>query len=148
MLTEYEYSLAFVPSRMRRIVYLAQSVVILLIFLFQPFIALWWLVLWPWLFFCFYQLIWQWLQPVKARLLFLSEKGRLRWWQDELPAGQLSADALVSQLGILLRWQDSELQHHQLWVYRDNVSEEHFRSLARVCQTVRWQQQSSLTDRR
>lgn len=133
---------------MRRIVYLAQSLFILLIFLLQPFYALWWLVLWPWLFFCFYQLLQQWQQPVKARLLFLSEKGQLKWWQDELPAGQLSAESLVSQLGIWLRWQDTELRPQQLWLYRDNLSEENFRSLARVCQTVKWQQQAGSANRR
>ncbi|OGO78573.1 MAG: hypothetical protein A2203_12940, partial [Chromatiales bacterium RIFOXYA1_FULL_46_5] len=130
------------------IVYLAQSLFILLIFLLQPFYALWWLVLWPWLFFCFYQLLQQWQQPVKARLLFLSEKGQLKWWQDELPAGQLSAESLVSQLGIWLRWQDTEQRPQQLWLYRDNLSEENFRSLARVCQTVKWQQQAGSANRR
>lgn len=136
------------PSRMRRIVYLAQSLFILLIFLLQPFYALWWLVLWPWLFFCFYQLLRQWQEPVKARLLFLSEKGELKWWQDELPAGQLSAESLVSQLGIWLRWQDTEKRPQQLWLYRDNLSEENFRSLARVCQSVKWQQQAGSANRR
>lgn len=133
---------------MRQLVYLAQSAFILLIFLLQPFYALWWLVLWPWLFFCFYQLLQQWQQPVKARLLFLTEKGDLKWWQDELPAGQLSATSLVSQLGIWLRWQDAEQQSQQLWLYRDNLSEEHFRSLARVCQSVKWQQQAGSANRR
>ncbi len=133
---------------MRRIVYLAQSLFILLIFLLQPFYALWWLVLWPWLFFCFYQLLQQWQQPVKARLLFLSEKGELKWWQDELPAGQLLASSLVSQFGIWMRWQDTEQRPQQLWLYRDNLSEEDFRSLARVCQTVKWPQQAGSANRR
>lgn len=133
---------------MRRIVYLAQSVFILLIFLLQPFYALWWLLLWPWLFFCFYQLLRQWQQPVKARLLFLGEKGELKWWHDELPAGQMSATSLVSQFGIWLRWQDAEQRLQQLWLYRDNLSEEDFRSLARVCQTVKWQQHADSANRR
>lgn len=133
---------------MRRIVYLAQSVFILFIFLLQPFYALWWLLLWPWLFFCFYQLLRQWQQPVKARLLFLGEKGELKWWHDELPAGQMSATSLVSQFGIWLRWQDAEQQLQQLWLYRDNLSEEDFRSLARVCQTVKWQQHADSANRR
>jgi hypothetical protein len=133
---------------MRRIVYLAQSVFILLIFLLQPFYAFWWLLLWPWLFFCFYQLLRQWQQPVKARLLFLGEKGELKWWQDELPAGQMSATSLVSQFGIWLRWQDAEQRLQQLWLYRDNLSEEDFRSLARVCQTVKWQQHADSANRR
>ena len=100
------------------------------------------------LFFCFYQLLRQWQQPVKARLLFLSEKGELKWWQDELPAGLLSAESLVSQFGIWLRWQDTEQQPQQLWLYRDNLSEEQFRSLARVCQSVKWQQQAGSANRR
>ncbi|MDF3127014.1 protein YgfX [Rheinheimera sp. 1928-s] len=133
---------------MRRILYLAQCLLILLIFLLQPFYALWWLLLWPWLFFCFYQLLRQWQHPIKARLLLLSEKGELKWWQDELPAGQLSAESLVSQLGIWLRWRDTEQQTQQLWLYRDNLSEEHFRSLARVCQTAKWQQQADSVNRR
>lgn len=124
---------------MRQIVYLAQVSLIFLIFLLQPFYAYWWLLLWPWLFFCLYQLLRQWQQPVKVRLLFLSEKGQLKWWHDEMPSGQLLAESLVSQFGIWLRWQDALQQPQQLWIYRDNLSDAHFRSLARVCQTVKWQ---------
>ena len=133
---------------MRRIFYLAQSLFIVVIFLLQPFYALWWLVLWPWQFICLYQLLRQWQQPVTARLLFLSEKGEIKWWHDELPAGQLLPESLVSQWGIWLRWQDAELRAQQLWLYRDNLSEDHFRSLARVCQTVKWQHQAGSASRR
>jgi hypothetical protein len=136
-----------VPSRLRLMLYLAQSCFILLLFLLQPFQPLWWLLFWPWLFVCFYQLLRQWQQQLPV-LLFLSEKGELRWWQEQKPAGQLLANCLVSQWGIWLRWLDTEQKPQQLWLYRDNLSEADFRSLARVCQTVKWQQQTDSAARR
>ncbi|WP_337880963.1 protein YgfX [Rheinheimera sp.] len=143
MFNGYGYNLKIQPSRWRRWWCRGQLLAVLLLFAVHPVYGWWWLLLWPALFFCFYQLLQQWRQPVPAEQCWLTEHGQIRWADDALAAGQIQSHSLISQYGVLLRWQDSQQQQHQLWLYRDNFNEADFRALCRVCQTVQWQGQSS-----
>ncbi|MFC4653695.1 MULTISPECIES: protein YgfX [Rheinheimera] len=143
MYSEFEYNLAIKPSGYRRWLCCGQLALVLLLFAVHPVYGWWWLLLWPALFFSFYQLLQHWRQPVVADQCWLSAAGELRFADDVLPAGQILPSSLISQFGVLLRWQNQQQQTHLLWFYADNFSDADFRALCRVCQTVQWQQRGS-----
>lgn len=79
------------------------------------------------------------LGPV-AKGLALQADGQLRWWQSERPGGQLIAGCLVSEFGLLLRWQSIGNHQHQQWLLADQLNTADYRALARQLNQFNWQQ--------
>lgn len=86
----------------------------------------------------FYLLFDSWSQPFRSAVLCLDEKGAIQWQQVSFAAGQLSHRSLISNLLLLLEWQDEQGQKHRFWLFKDQVSEQDYRALARQLQLQRW----------
>lgn len=136
------FSLALQPSRWRALPYGLSLLVFILLCLLLP-LSIWQLLmLSPLLVFWLYRQLQCWQQPLFCRMLTLDENGRIRFFADVKPAGQLLGQSLVCAWGFWLYWRDDEAVVHQLWLYRDNFSESDGRALARACVQSRWQKQS------
>lgn len=136
------FSLALQPSRWRALPYGLSLLALILLCLLLP-LSGWQLLLCSPVFILW--LYWQlqrWQQPLNCRMLTLDENGRIRFFADVKPAGQLLQHSLVCAWGFWLYWRDDEGVVHQLWLYRDNFSESDGRALARACVQSRWLAQS------
>ena len=78
-------------------------------------------------------------QPQAATGLSLQPDGQLRWWLSKLPGGQLREGCLVSEFGVLVRWQSEHRQLHQQWLLADQLSAADYRALARQLNQFNWQ---------
>ena len=76
-------------------------------------------------------------RPV-ANGLSLQADGRLSWWQSEQPAGRLVAGCLVSEFGLLVRWQSDSNKQHLQWLLADQLSVADYRALARQLNQFNW----------
>ncbi|GHG65223.1 hypothetical protein GCM10010919_12410 [Alishewanella longhuensis] len=86
----------------------------------------------------FYALMCTWPQPFRATVLHIDQHGALYWQQQVLASGQLSQRSLITNWLLLLDWQDSQGQMHQLCLFRDQLTEQDYRALARQLQLQRW----------
>lgn len=136
------FSLALKPSRWRALPYGLSLLAVILLCLLLPLSGVQLLILSPLLVFWLYRQLQCWQQPMFCQMLTLDENGRIRFFADVKPAGQLLGQSLVCGWGFWLYWRDDEAVVHQLWLYRDNFSESDGRALARVCAQSRWQKQS------
>lgn len=131
-------SIAITASRYRQYALLAAGLWLSVIFLLLPLSGqgyLWgllFLTLW------FYLLLAAWQQPFRSAVLCLDEQGALQWQQVSLPAGQLCQRSLITHVLLLLEWHDEQGQRYRFWLFKDQVTAQDYRALARQLQLQRW----------
>lgn len=86
----------------------------------------------------FWLLLKSWSEPFEMAVLHLDTLGNLHWQYVDLAAGTLDHRSLIQALLIVLVWQDLEGNKHRLWVFADQLSDAHYRALARHIQLQRW----------
>jgi len=118
---------------------LALAFMLVLVFLLQPLpgLALW--LASPLLFLVYWYGVRCYRQPRLAAGLSLQADGQLRWWQSTLPGGALREGCLVSEFGLLLRWQSEHAQLHLHWLLADQLTATDYRALARRINQFNWQ---------
>ena len=132
-------NVAICRSRWRQYGLLVLAIVVFLIFAIQPLslLTLWLIAPFLWGLYWYGIILYQ--QKAVAKGLSVQANGQLRWLQSEQPGGQLVAGCLVSELGLLVRWQNDNNQQYGQWLLADQLSVAHYRALARQLNQVNWQ---------
>ncbi|MAD74198.1 MAG: hypothetical protein CML20_05275 [Rheinheimera sp.] len=118
---------------------LALAVMVFLLFVLQPLPGVAVGLAAPLLFVVYWYGIRCYRQPRVATGLSLQPDGQLQWWHSKLPGGQLREGCLVSEFGVLVRWQCQHAQLHLQWLLADQLTAADYRALARQLNQFNWQ---------
>lgn len=131
-------SVAIGPSRYRQYALLLAGLWLSVTFMLLPLTGqgyLWaglLLTLW------FYLLFAAWPHSFRSAVLCLDKQGAVQWLQVPFAAGQLSHRSLITHWLLLIEWQDRQGQQYRFWLFKDQVTAQDYRVLARQLQLQRW----------
>ncbi|WP_423185620.1 protein YgfX [Alishewanella sp. d11] len=86
----------------------------------------------------FYLLLRAWPQPVTQIILYLDDEGLMHWQPSLLADGKLSEGSFITALCLRIEWLDWQGKRHRFWLFKDQVSEQDYRAVARQLQLQRW----------
>lgn len=86
----------------------------------------------------FYVLLRAWPQPVTQVILYLDTEGLMHWQPALLADGKLTEGSFITALFLRIEWLDWQGKRHRFWLFKDQVSEQDYRAVARQLQLQRW----------